>query len=324
LHQESPNDIAVIEWHKDDEFEFPVSPARISYYYINGYPTSVFDGGDKFAGGIAPNNYSVYKPVFDERLTTPSNFVIDMEITNLKGTDYNVTATIEMLEGNTSDDLVALVALTETDCPSPGYANQNFVARAAYPDQYGTPVDFSTQTTQTVNQTITLDDEGISGIKEAENTLEVASYPVQNKKDNYKVHSKGIPVSSLQENNDKMETAKSARIMMTMEKEYQPARFENSSYTDFDDYLKKNLHYGNALTETGIQDTVLIECSITREGFIKNCKIIKKTNRLLDQEALRVLKNSPRWIPAKEKGIAVKQKRIFSIVFRVPKAASEK
>ena len=161
MHQESPNDIAVIEWHKDDEFEFPVSPARISYYYINGYPTSVFDGGDKFAGGIAPNNYSVYKPVFDERLTTPSNFVIDMEITNLKGTDYNVTATIEMLEGNTSDDLVALVALTETDCPSPGYANQNFVARAAYPDQYGTPVDFSTQTTQTVNQTITLDDEWV-------------------------------------------------------------------------------------------------------------------------------------------------------------------
>ena len=103
--------------------------------------------------------YPYYLPVYEERIGTPSNFNIEMEITNTDATDYNVETTVEVLEGVNNENLALFVVLTETDLESPGSENQHYVARNVWPDGMGLPVDFSTQTTQTFNYVVTLEDE---------------------------------------------------------------------------------------------------------------------------------------------------------------------
>jgi len=158
LHQEFPATTAVIAWHNGDEFEFPQGMVRDGWYGITGYPTVWFDGVTDVIGGGVPM-YPYYLPVYEERIGTPSNFGIEMEISNVDGTDYNVDATVELFEGINTENLAYFVVLTETDLESPGSETQTFVARNVYPDGMGLPVDFSTQTTQSFNTVITLEDE---------------------------------------------------------------------------------------------------------------------------------------------------------------------
>lgn len=161
LHQENPQSLVVIEWHDGDEFEFPQSLERISYYGITGFPTAVFDGVEQVIGGYTPSSYPYYVPVFEARIGTPSNYSIDLEISEAEDTDYEVTATVEILEGNTTEALSLLMVLTETDLAAIGAENQNFVALNVYPDLNGTPIDFSSQTFQTVTQTVSIADSNL-------------------------------------------------------------------------------------------------------------------------------------------------------------------
>jgi hypothetical protein len=159
LHQEFPESLAVIEWHNGDEFATAWSNARISFYGVTGFPTAEFDGIVDFVGGYDPTSYPYYLPIFEERIGIPSNFTLDIEIAEADGTDYTVTTTWEMLEGNSSENLSAFVVLTETDVTASGAENQNFVARMVYPDINGTPMDFSSQTIHTLTTTVTLEDD---------------------------------------------------------------------------------------------------------------------------------------------------------------------
>lgn len=119
----------------------------------------------------------------------------------------------------------------------------------------------------------------------------------------------------MQKSLTRKEAAKGVSLIKADEQAYQLARFENANYVDFKDYLSKNLQYPDSLRKARIQGTVLIECTITRNGTVKNCKIIQKVDSILDHEALRVLRNSPRWVPAKKEGTEVAQKLVIPVLF---------
>jgi len=148
----------VIAWHIYDEFEFPEGMVRFDWFEVVGYPTVWFDGVTAIVGTGQPM-FPVFLPLYEERIDYPSNFNIEMEISNVEGIDYNVNTTIELLEGINTENLALFVVLTESDLESPGVENQNFVARNIYPDGMGLAVDFSTQAIQTFNTIITLEDE---------------------------------------------------------------------------------------------------------------------------------------------------------------------
>jgi len=131
---------------------------RFDWFEVVGYPTVWFDGVTAIVGTGQPM-FPVFLPLYEERIDYPSNFNIEMEISNVEGIDYNVNTTIELLEGINTENLALFVVLTESDLESPGVENQNFVARNIYPDGMGLAVDFSTQAIQTFNTIITLEDE---------------------------------------------------------------------------------------------------------------------------------------------------------------------
>lgn len=147
----------MIAWHNGDEFEFPQGMARDAWYAVTGYPTVWFDGETDVIGG-GTNMYPYYEPVFTTRINTPSNFVVDMDIELVDADEYLVTSTIDIVQGNSTENLAGFVVLTETDLVSPGSENQNFVARNVYPDAMGTPLDFSTQTSHSWTTSVTIED----------------------------------------------------------------------------------------------------------------------------------------------------------------------
>lgn len=102
--------------------------------------------------------YSYYLPKYNQRIGVPSNFTIAMNGFN-DGLNYTVLVTIENVEPYSGNNLVLQFTLTESHIPFSWYGltEVNNVNRFMAPDQFGTPLDFSGSTTQTVMLEFTID-----------------------------------------------------------------------------------------------------------------------------------------------------------------------
>lgn len=67
-------------------------------------------------------------------------------------------------------------------------------------------------------------------------------------------------------------------------------------------FIQDNLKYPSEAAAQGIQGTVVIQFVVTKNGKPDHFKIIRGVNTLLDNEALRVIKSSPDWIPGQQGG----------------------
>ncbi len=70
-------------------------------------------------------------------------------------------------------------------------------------------------------------------------------------------------------------------------------------------FLAENIKYPREARERGIQGTVYITFLITTTGEIKDVRNLKSPHQLLADEAIRVIKLMPKWIPGKQKGKVV-------------------
>jgi hypothetical protein len=157
-------DVAVIEYHNGDPFATPEGNIRLSYYSINSFPTSVFDGIDQFSGG-SPNEsiYEAYLTHYEPRIATRSVFSLDVNITpTANDREFNVHIAAEQLWDYTSQDIRMHVALTESDIPYnwQGMTELNFVCREMYPDASGDEVTLENMgDTQEFDYVVEIDDD---------------------------------------------------------------------------------------------------------------------------------------------------------------------
>lgn len=91
--------------------------------------------------------------------------------------------------------------------------------------------------------------------------------------------------------------------------------FGNSNEDEFPKWIAANMQYPKEAIEKGINGKVIVEFLITKDGSIKNPKIVKSVNPLLDTEALRLINTCPKWNPGKQRGIAVDVKYVLPIDF---------
>ena len=70
-------------------------------------------------------------------------------------------------------------------------------------------------------------------------------------------------------------------------------------------YLKTTITYPESAIKEQVQGRVIVKFVIEEDGIVADAEIIKGVSPGLDAEALRVVNNMPRWIPAKVKGKAV-------------------
>ena len=64
-------------------------------------------------------------------------------------------------------------------------------------------------------------------------------------------------------------------------------------------FLAVNIQYPQAARDAGATGTVLVEFVVEKDGRISNVKVLKGVAESLDNEAVRVVKSMPKWIPGK-------------------------
>lgn len=65
------------------------------------------------------------------------------------------------------------------------------------------------------------------------------------------------------------------------------------------EWIKDNIKYPTEAIEKGIEGRVIVQFVVIKDGKITNEKVVRSVDPLLDEEALRVIRSMPDWIPAK-------------------------
>jgi len=80
-------------------------------------------------------------------------------------------------------------------------------------------------------------------------------------------------------------------------------------------WLSKNIKYPLSAREANIQGKVTITFVIEKDGSLSNFKIVKGVSYAIDEEALRVMKLSPKWKPGMQNGRPVREQYTMPINF---------
>ncbi len=82
-------------------------------------------------------------------------------------------------------------------------------------------------------------------------------------------------------------------------------------------YLNKNLKYPERAINSSIEGVVRVGFIVDENGKIIEPRIFRSVEFSLDEEALRMIKESPGWTPAIQKGKKVKSYKMQPIVFKL-------
>jgi len=85
----------------------------------------------------------------------------------------------------------------------------------------------------------------------------------------------------------------------------------------FKTFLKENLKYPKEAFKKNIKGIVYLEFIVEKDGSLSDIKVAKGIGSGCDEEAIRVLENSPKWSPGTQRGVTVRQKLIQPISFRL-------
>lgn len=141
--------VAVVAYHRSDNYETEEGVERINYYEISGYPTVIFDGTDYFVGSDGSDNmYDAYLPIVQQHLNIPAAASISFTSMSITENTMNVVVFVESGSPIISDNIVLQAILTESHIPESwqGLDEVNFVERTMYQGSQGTPIDLSNQT----------------------------------------------------------------------------------------------------------------------------------------------------------------------------------
>jgi hypothetical protein len=76
----------------------------------------------------------------------------------------------------------------------------------------------------------------------------------------------------------------------------------------FGKFLIKNLRCPKEAARAGVGGKIYVEFIVEKDSTISNFNVLKSVGLGWDEEVIRVLKLSPKWIPAKDKSKSVRSK----------------
>ncbi len=91
----------------------------------------------------------------------------------------------------------------------------------------------------------------------------------------------------------------------------------NGGMGKFYSYIMNEIRYPAAAREKGIEGKVDVQFVIEKDGTLANVVAINGIGAGCDQEAMRVIKNAPKFIPGKQRGKAVRARMEIPIVFKL-------
>ena len=94
-------------------------------------------------------------------------------------------------------------------------------------------------------------------------------------------------------------------------------KFQGGDANDFAKWVSQNLKYPEEAKAAAIQGRVMVQFKICSDGEVRDVKVLRGVNELLDAEAVRVISASPKWEPGRVDGKPVNVTYAFPIVFKV-------
>ena len=81
-------------------------------------------------------------------------------------------------------------------------------------------------------------------------------------------------------------------------------------------WLSSHVQYPAIAIESCIQGTVIVAFIVEPDGSVSNAKLMRSVDPNIDQEALRVVRQMPKWNPGKRAGIPVRVRSCLPIKFK--------
>ncbi|MFU8842948.1 MAG: energy transducer TonB [Bacteroidales bacterium] len=82
-------------------------------------------------------------------------------------------------------------------------------------------------------------------------------------------------------------------------------------------YLNDNIIYPQMARESGIQGRVFVTFVVERDGSVTDVQVLRGIGGGCDEEALRVIRNMPKWVPGKQRGKPVRVQFNMPILFKL-------
>jgi protein TonB len=93
--------------------------------------------------------------------------------------------------------------------------------------------------------------------------------------------------------------------------------FQGGTINDFRNWVQSRLAYPRIAIENSIQGKVTLKFVIERDGSLTNIEEITSPDRSLTEEAIRVLKLSPKWAPGKQRNRPVRVFYVLPVEFQL-------
>lgn len=81
--------------------------------------------------------------------------------------------------------------------------------------------------------------------------------------------------------------------------------------------IGKNLKYPKAAERMGIEGKVFVQFVVDKDGSVTDVQVLKGIGGGCDEEAVRIIKEGPKWNPGKQRGRAVKVRMVIPVVFQL-------
>jgi len=82
-------------------------------------------------------------------------------------------------------------------------------------------------------------------------------------------------------------------------------------------FISENITYPDSAKIKGIEGTVFIKFIVEENGEITNVKLIRGVDKLIDDEALKVVNSMPNWLPGYKDDVAVRVEYALPIAFKL-------
>ena len=87
-------------------------------------------------------------------------------------------------------------------------------------------------------------------------------------------------------------------------------------------FIGKNLKYPEEAVKQNLEERVIIQFIVGKDGTVSDAKVVRSAGPLLDNEGLRVINLMPRWVPGRQGGKPVAVRYTVPIVFRNDKKSA--
>ena len=97
----------------------------------------------------------------------------------------------------------------------------------------------------------------------------------------------------------------------------QNASFQGGDINTFKEWLMSQVKYPESARELGVEGKVILQFVVNTKGDVEQVRVLRSVDLTCDAEAVKAIKASPKWVPAKQSGKLVKQQFVIPVVFKL-------